>query len=197
MIISNTNKGIYFAWRDENNERKSEVVPFSDYPPYFYIEENAFQPDKIVKNDRWKNSKVYSIRYEEGNWSNLDGDKLVKVICNHPSEIKTISKEMSESYGTQTYEADVQYHYRASIDRFKNDVPYHEYDMRKWYWDMEWMQGGEHDGAITCIVCYDNYDDEYIIYSWFPNKDSHVANVPLTDGLDTTLLTNAILRICM
>ena len=49
MIISNTNKGIYFAWRDENNERKSEVVPFSDYPPYFYIEENAFQPDKIVK----------------------------------------------------------------------------------------------------------------------------------------------------
>ena len=96
---------------------------------------------------------------------------------------------MSESYGTQTYEADVQYHYRASIDRFKNDVPYHEYDMRKWYWDMEWMQGGELDGAITCIVCYDNYDDEYIIYSWFPNKDSHVANVPLTDGLDTTLLT--------
>ena len=181
MIISNTNKGIYFAWRNEDKERKSELIPFSDNPPYFYIKESAFRPDQIFKNDRWKNSKVYSIRYEEGEWYNLEGEKLTKVICNHPSEIKVVSKEMSENYDTQTYEADVQYHYRASIDRFKDDVPYYEYDMRKWYWDMEWQQGGEHNGKITCIVCYDTHDDEYIIYSWFPSDELYERDTPVID----------------
>ena len=102
MIISNTNKGIYFAWRNEDKERKSEIIPFSDNPPYFYIKESAFRPDQIFKNDRWKNSKVYSIRYKEGEWYNLEGEKLTKVICNHPSEIKVVSKEMSENYDTQS-----------------------------------------------------------------------------------------------
>ena len=36
---------------------------------------------------------------------------------------------------------------------------------------MEWMQGGEHDGAITCIVIYDNYDDEYYTLSWKPDSN--------------------------
>ena len=31
--------------------------------------------------------------------------------------------------------------------------------MRKWYWDMEWQQGGEHHDKITTIVVYDNYDE--------------------------------------
>ena len=34
--------------------------------------------------------------------------------------------------------------------------------MRKWYWDMEWQQGGEHDGCITTIVAYDNYDEQVL-----------------------------------
>ena len=46
-----------------------------------------------------------------------------------------------------------------------------EYNLRKWYWDMEWMQGGEHDGAITAIVVYDNYDDEYYTLTWQPDSD--------------------------
>ena len=43
-----------------------------------------------------------------------------------------------------------------------NEMP--EYNMRKWYWDMEWQQGGEHDGCITTIVVYDNYDKLSLIH---------------------------------
>ena len=189
MIISNTNNGIYFAWRNENKERESEMVTHSDYPPYFYVRQDAFKPERIVKNDKWNNSKVYSLEYEEGDWLDLEGRNLTKVKCRHPNNIKVIAKELVDNYSTQTYEADVQYHYKASIDRFKENHPYPEYEMRKWYWDMEWMQGGEHDGKITCIVFYDTFDDEYTIYAWFPNKDSHVANAPLIDGLDIKLIT--------
>ena len=33
------------------------------------------------------------------------------------------------------------------------------------------MQGGEHDGSITAIVVYDNYDDEYYTLTWQPDSD--------------------------
>jgi DNA polymerase I len=35
---------------------------------------------------------------------------------------------------------------------------------------MEWMQGGEYDGDITCIVMYDNFEKKFYRYSWFPTK---------------------------
>ena len=41
--------------------------------------------------------------------------------------------------------------------------------MRKWYWDLEWQQGGEHHNKITTIVMYDNYDEKYYQWVWFPN----------------------------
>ena len=61
--------------------------------------------------------------------------------------------------------------------------------MRKWYWDMEWMQGGEYDEAITCIVVYDNYDDEYTTYWWQPtreecNSEAKMLTIFLADMLD-------------
>ena len=37
-----------------------------------------------------------------------------------------------------------------------------EYKMRKWYWDMEWQQGGDYHDQLTTIVVYDNYDEEYL-----------------------------------
>ena len=33
-----------------------------------------------------------------------------------------------------------------------------EYQMRKWYWDMEWQQGGEYHDMITAISVYDNFE---------------------------------------
>ena len=46
-----------------------------------------------------------------------------------------------------------------------------EYNLRKWYWDMEWQQGGEHHDQITTIFVYDNYDEKYYHWVWFPNQD--------------------------
>ena len=37
---------------------------------------------------------------------------------------------------------------------------------------MEWAQGGEHDGCITTIVVYDNWDKHYYQWAWFPNWPS-------------------------
>ena len=44
-----------------------------------------------------------------------------------------------------------------------------EYDMRKWYWDMEWQQGGEHHDKITTIVCMIIMIKNTINGLWLPN----------------------------
>jgi DNA polymerase I len=67
---------------------------------------------------------------------------------------------------SKTYEADVPFHFRYCVDNL-GSIP--EYKMRKWYWDMEWQQGGEHHDKITTIVVYDNYDESFLQWVWFPS----------------------------
>ena len=147
-------KTIYKAWR-ENNERKFEQVEFR---PYFYVEESekeppTYRPSKYIERD---------FDYVRGDWINIDGVPLKRVYVDTSYDIRK-AKDMF----SKTYEADVPYHFRYCVDEL-HDMP--EYDMRKWYWDMEWQQGGEHDGKITTIVAYDNYDKQYHHWVWFPNK---------------------------
>ena len=135
-------KTIYKAWR-ENNERKFEQVEFR---PYFYVEESekeppTYRPSKYIERD---------FDYVRGDWINIDGVPLKRVYVDTSYDIRK-AKDMF----SKTYEADVPYQFRYCVDEL-HDMP--EYDMRKWYWDMEWQQGGEHDGKITTIVAYDNYD---------------------------------------
>ena len=68
----------------------------------------------------------------------------------------------------RTYEADVPFHFRYAVDCI-DEMP--EYDLRKWYWDMEWQQGGEYHDCITTIVAYDNYDKQYYQWAWFPEPE--------------------------
>jgi DNA polymerase elongation subunit (family B) len=157
MIISKMNDGknIYKSWR-ENGEKKYEMVEFS---PYFYIssQENrpmSYKPSKYITRD---------FRYEEGNWVNLQKEPLHRVYVESSYDIKK-AKDMF----SRTYEADVPYHFRYCIDEL-HEMP--EYKMRKWYWDMEWQQGGEYHDCITTIVVYDNYDEEYYQWVWFPNYE--------------------------
>jgi DNA polymerase elongation subunit (family B) len=157
MIISKMNDGknIYKSWR-ENGEKKYEMVEFN---PYFYIssQENkpmTYKPSKYITRD---------FRYEEGDWVNLQKEPLQKVYVETSYDIKK-AKDMF----SKTYEADVPYHFRYCIDEL-HEMP--EYKMRKWYWDMEWQQGGEYHDCITTIVVYDNYDEEYYQWVWFPNYE--------------------------
>ena len=41
---------------------------------------------------------------------------------------------------------------------------------------MEWQQGGEHHDKITTIVVYDNYDEQYYQWVWFPEFDEDFMN---------------------
>ena len=174
MIISKMNDGknIYKSWR-ENGEKKYEMVEFS---PYFYIssQENrpmSYKPSKYITRD---------FRYEEGDWVNLQKEPLQKVYVETSYDIKK-AKDMF----SRTYEADVPYHFRYCIDEL-HEMP--EYKLRKWYWDMEWQQGGEYHDCITTIVAYDNYDEEYYQWVWFPNSTFHETKNKYTFGSEKDMI---------
>ena len=151
----------------ENEEKKFEIVPFR---PYFYVKEDSPEPFE------YKPSKYVSREFEyiRGNWHNLNGEKLAKVIVESSHDIR--AKDMFK----ETYEADVPYHFRYAVDCIDN-MP--EYKMRKWYWDMEWQQGGDYHDQLTTIV-YDNYDEEYLQWSWFPNEfEENRINVDIWNAI--------------
>ncbi len=155
MIISTMrdNKNIFLSWREEG-EKKWKV---ETHRPYFFVDDSHreirfYRPSKYVKRE---------FEYESGEWFSLEGTKLKKVYVEQADDVRN-AKDMF----IQTWEADVRHHHRYAIDNLK-EIP--EYKMRKWYWDMEWQQGGEHHDEITTIVMYDNYDLEYSQWVWFPN----------------------------
>jgi len=160
MIITNNNNNIYLSWRDNKGNK---VIKNDTYKPYFYIKESSREPAT------YKVSKtiIRDFEYERGDWTNLEGDKLKKVYVDMPKDIYKAKENFS-----QTYEADVPFHYRYAIDNITS-MP--EYNMRKWYWDMEWQQGGEHDGKITAIVCYDNFDKQFYTWSWQPVENKNIV----------------------
>jgi len=158
MIISKMNDGmrIYKSWR-ENGEKKHEIVPFR---PYFYVlqdepERPHYKPTKYLTRD---------FEYQRGDWVNLAGQPLKKVFVESAQDIRNAKNEFRE-----TYEADVPFHFRYCVDEL-DEMP--EYKLRKWYWDMEWAQGGEYHDQLTTIVVYDNYDEEYIQWVWWPKDDT-------------------------
>ena len=157
MIIStmSDDKSIYLSWR-ENGEKKWNVA---ESRPYFFILEShkeirSYRPSKYVKRE---------FQYESGDWVSLEGTPLKKVYVENAEDVRKAKDLFSN-----TWEADVRHHHRYAIDHLKT-LP--QYDMRKWYWDMEWQQGGEHHDKITVIVVYDSYDKEYYQWAWFPEDN--------------------------
>ena len=154
MIISRCidNRTIYTSWR-EKGEKKVAVELFA---PYFYLPEDAQE----VAEYKIGRATTRPFRYERGEWVNLQGEKLKRVYVEQSTDIYNAKKMWPK-----TYEADVPYHFRYAVDKI-DEMP--EYKLRKWYWDMEWQQGGEYHDCITTIVVYDNYDEKYYQWSWFP-----------------------------
>ena len=156
MIISKCidEKHIYTAWR-EDGERKFKLEAFE---PYFFIEDSEFQFTEYKANTYI----TRNFKYEKGDWLSLKGLPLKKVIVEKATDIYPARKMWSK-----TYEADVPFGFRYAIDKL-DSLP--EYELKKWYWDMEWQQGGEHHDKITVIVMYDNYDKKYYQWAWFPKE---------------------------
>ena len=183
MIIANTKDGIFLRWRDEEQKVVEEEIPYADFSPYFFVEAsnivNTDTETKVFLKEGYQQTEKFpvTITYERGDWVNLQGDSLVKVTWTPYKTMKSDARNVTSKVrayfhdrGVATFEADVQHHYRYAVDEL-DELP--EYNLRKWYWDMEWMQGGEHDGAITAIVIYDNYDDEYYTLTWQPKEDGY------------------------
>jgi DNA polymerase I len=164
MIIcyTDTNNAINLRWRDENDIRQETIV--EDFEPHFYIndldyEEEAYNVSLTINGKRYK--LEYPFTYEQGDWVNLQGKALKKVKVLKPGDIRFAKK-----LWPKTYEADVPFHNRYCVDKLKS-IP--EYNLRKWYWDMEWITDDPiHGNAITCISVYDNYTDKYKMYFWLP-----------------------------
>ena len=148
-------KHIYTAWR-ENGERKFKLEAFE---PYFFIEDDEFELTEYSASRHIKRP----FKYEKGDWVSLKGKSLKKVIVEQANDIYKARKMFGK-----TYEADVPFGFRYAIDKL-DKLP--EFKLRKWYWDMEWQQGGEHHDEITTIVMYDNYDEKYFQWAWFPNYE--------------------------
>ena len=175
MIISNKNGNtIYKSWRD-NGVKISEEVEFR---PYFYVlaDEKEIPTYSLNKYTKGK------FEYEEGDWKNLEGESLKRVYVEKSYDINGARQVF-----TKTYEADVPYTFRYAGDEV-NEMP--EYTMRKWYWDMEWQQSGEHDGCITTIVAYDNWDKHYYQWVWFP------SDVEFSGDFQSTLSKTTVRYYC-
>ena len=163
MIISwtDTDKSIKIRWRDENNQRKEKTI--SDFKPYFFI--RAIDPNPATYSTKHYMvghkpvKQTGFLEYKKGDWVNLQRQSLTKVFYSHPKDMYSIKKKFAA-----TWEADVPILRRYCVDEL-NNVP--EYNLRKWYWDMEWLpEGHEHEEAITCIAVYDNYSDKIKLYWW-------------------------------
>ena len=168
MIVNSTNQGIFLRWRDENKDVVHKTIPYGEgFKPYFFVLDDEKELDVITCRDG--NGRFdLEVEYHLTDEHNLEGSFLKKVTWkpSKPEFGRTI-RNWYEQQDIPTFEADVPNHYRYAVDHI-SDMPV--YDLRKWYWDMEWMQGGEHDGAITCIVRYDSYDEQYRTYVWYPGN---------------------------
>ena len=164
MIITWTDndRSIKIRWRDKDKIRKEKVI--SDFKPYFFIRSIDNKPDTyktkhhIIGKDSVKQTGFYE--YKKGNWRNLEGHTLTKVFYSHPKDMKDARRPFRN-----TWEGDVPILRRYCVDELDR-VP--EYEMRKWYWDMEWLPDAHKDaGAITAIGVYDSYTNESKLYTWF------------------------------
>ena len=157
IICDNDGESIYKSWR-ENGERKEEIVPFK---PYFYIKKDSENRPQSYSHYK----TTYDFEYDDSTLSkNLEGEDLIRVFYQNSKHLKSIK---DAKFFPKTYEADVTFHHRYCVDALSELV---EYDMRKWYWDMEW-QFYDGEEVITTIVAYDNYSKEYYQWVWFPTKD--------------------------
>tara|TARA_R110000823_G_scaffold313582_1_gene441409 strand:- start:60 stop:1736 length:1677 start_codon:yes stop_codon:yes gene_type:complete len=166
MIICSTDKGIYLKWREEK-ESKHKHISFNTFKPYFYIK--ASDKDILPKSTYIRDihgSLNVNLNYEESSKISLDKKPLVKITWSpsRPEYARKINKILLGK-NIETYEADVSFHYRYAVDKI---TEIKSSALRKWYWDMEWQQNGEHNGAITCISFHDTFLKETKLFYWLP-----------------------------
>ena len=161
MIICDHQNKVYLRWRDSDGNRVSETI--EDYKPYFYIDVDSDMPEVFDFKSSYGVKRVrptYDFTDTFSEWKNIKGEPLVKVILNGTKQVYDVRKKWDK-----TYEADISLSRKYCVDRMDSIK---EYDLRKWYLDIETQVGGRWADAINAITIYDNYDEEYFTLSWWP-----------------------------
>lgn len=149
-------------WRNEKGKRVEKFD--NEFRPYFFIKSidkrpATFKAKEFINGE--KRTISWPLLYEEGDFHNLEGKSLTKVIVGKPGDVPNARKLWNT-----TYEADVPFIYRYCVDNLEK-IP--EYELHKWYWDMEWLNDDpKHGDAITVIVFYCNQDKRYYLLTWWP-----------------------------
>jgi DNA polymerase elongation subunit (family B) len=173
MIIANNENQIYKSWKDEYGKLQ---VQMATHRPYFFVPATY----KEVKSYKTGPYLKRPLTYEQGEWYSIDGKKLKKVYYHLPRHVEDAKKPfIHPTNGDMTYEADVSVINRYAVDNI-TEMP--EYKLTKFYWDMEWQQGGEHDGKITAIALYNNETKEFNTWVWHPDGNHEELNKPSIEG---------------
>tara|TARA_R100000329_G_C7614895_1_gene218239 strand:- start:266 stop:2665 length:2400 start_codon:yes stop_codon:yes gene_type:complete len=159
MIIVEANNNIHKRWRNKDGVRQEEVS--TTYRPYFFIERGDEMPQVIESNTRFGVNRIRPT-YTFGEWESLSGKPLVKVYFETMGDLY----KARENWDT-TYEADISMARKYTNDEMEDIV---EYDLRKWFLDIETQVGGRYNGAINALCFYDSYDKEYNVMTWFPRE---------------------------
>lgn len=159
MIIVEANNNIHKRWRNKDGVRQEEVS--TTYRPYFFIERGDEMPQVIESNTRFGVNRIRP-NYTFGEWESLSGKPLIKVYFETMGDLY----KARENWDT-TYEADISMARKYTNDEMEDIV---EYDLRKWFLDIETQVGGRYNGAINALCFYDSYDKEYNVMTWFPRE---------------------------
>ncbi|MAP53687.1 MAG: hypothetical protein CL605_02165 [Altibacter sp.] len=157
-IQENNQHKIKLRYRNSDDERKEETF---ECQPYFYLSINTKIGSSIVVKGRKINFKI-----EKTKLRNLDGVPLLKYYYENPYDRYNIIQEIHRT--ERTFQGDVDASRLWCID---NDYDIPEYNLRKWYFDIETQVGGEHHGKITVLSIYDNYTQKPTVMTWFPTGE--------------------------
>jgi DNA polymerase elongation subunit (family B) len=163
MIIDYVGTEIQLIYRDENNERVVDREPFE---PYFYVKIDEKVPRQLVFKGRYGDNyyKLQTMSFADAR--SLEGYPLKKVFYGHPDNRYNVKKGL-ENRGIRTYQGDVDMRRLYCVDKLEEVK---EYNLRKWYFDIEVQQQGIYHDAITVLSVYDNYTDTYHLFAWFPEQ---------------------------
>jgi len=184
MIITEVRDKVRLRWRGKKNERLARTI--EDYGHYFYISVNDFSKTKErYSYNFYGNKRTVRPTYDVTQEYNIDKEELIKVSLNSKMETYWL-KDIFHSEGIKTYEADISLARKYCVDRLNN---IQEYNLRKWYVDIETAVDGRHDKKINAITVYDNFNEKYTVYTWFPESKELESNW-LKDNIDLVVCDN-------
>lgn len=161
--IEAAGKNIIIRGRTENKERYEKIV--KDFKPYFYVENS------------------------NGEYTSLFGEKLRKVECDHPKEIRYIRNNFDK-----TYEADILYIYKYMIDNYDS---IESEPIRVCFIDIETEDRNgfpnveKAEQPILSICAYDNFTERYYMFEIDNSRSGDKKTkkqFEMPDGVNTELI---------